>query len=152
MEKMIRGRKKTMMHCILDASVAVKWFFREEELTQQADILLNSDISFIVPDYFFLEMNSVLSKLSRKGLLTVREVQQMIRALGALPVDVLESALYRDLALDLALEKKIGYYDCLYLIPAQITQIPLITADVRLYRTFAGTKYGEYVQWLGDYQ
>jgi len=148
---MTRGSKRRITHCILDASVAVKWFFREEELTEEADFLLNSDTGFIVPDYFFLEMNSVLSKLSRKGLLTIREVQQMIRALGALPVDVLESAIYRNLALDLALEKKIGYYDCLYVIPAQITQIPLITADIRLYRTFAGTKYGEYVQWLGDY-
>ncbi len=149
---MIRGSKNTMTHCILDASVAVKWFSREEELTEQADILLHSDTGFIVPDYFFLEMNSVLSKLSRKKLLADIEVKQMIRALRALPVEVLKSAKYRDLALDLALEKKIGYYDCLYVIPAQITQIPLITADIRLYRTFAGTKYGEYVQWLGDYE
>lgn len=149
---MIQGSKKSRTHCILDTSVAVKWFFREEELTEQADALLNGDIGFIVPDYFFLEVNSVLSKLSRKGLLSDEEVQQMIRALGALPVDVLESAKYRDLALDLALEKKIGYYDCLYVIPAYITGIPLITADRRLYHAFAGTDHDKYVMWLGDYE
>ena len=141
-----------MTHCILDASVVVKWFFREEELKGQADALLYSETRFIVPDYFFLEMNSVLSKLARKGLLSAGEVQRMIRALQALPVDVLESGKYRDLALDLALEKKIGYYDCLYVMPACITRIPLVTADRRLYHAFAGTDHGKYVMWLGDYE
>lgn len=141
-----------MTHCIPDASVAVKWFFRDEELTEQADAVLQSGMELVVPDYFYLEMNSVLTKLARKGALSPAQVRQMSRALRALPVHVLETAKYRDLALDLSIEKNSGYYDCLYVVPSQITQIPLITADFRLYRTFAGTKYGEYVQWLGDYQ
>ena len=105
-----------------------------------------------IPDYFYLEMNSVLTKLARKGLLPTAQVLQMNRALRALPVHVLETAKYRDLALDLSIEKNTGYYDCLYVVPAQITRIPLITADIRLHRTFVGTEYGEYVLWLGDYQ
>ncbi len=105
-----------------------------------------------IPDYFYLEMNSVLTKLARKGLLSTAQVFQMNRALRALPVHVLETAKYRDLALDLSIEKNTDYYDCLYVIPAQITRILMITAGIRLHRTFASTEYGEYVLWLGDYQ
>ncbi|MFO8028484.1 MAG: type II toxin-antitoxin system VapC family toxin [Cyclonatronaceae bacterium] len=141
-----------MTHCIPDTSVAIKWFFRDEELTEQADSVLQSGMELVVPDYFYLEMNSVLTKLTRKGTLSPAQVRQMSRALRALPVHVLETAKYRDLALDLSMEKNTGYFDCLYVVPAQITRIPLITADLRLYRTFANSEYGEFVQWLGDYQ
>jgi len=149
---MNQGSRASFTRCILDASVAMKWFFREEDLTDQADALLQSGSEFVVPDYFYLEMNSVLTKLARKGLLAAGQVLQMNRALRALPANVLETANYRELALDLSMEKNAGYYDCLYVVPAQITRVPLITADRRLYRTFTDTEYGEYVQWLGEYE
>lgn len=140
-----------MNRCIIDASVAVKWFFREEELTEQALDLLNSGTGFVVPDYFYLEMYSVFAKLVRKRFLLPDDARRMQRALNALPVDVLEVKRYRDLALELSIERNIGFYDCLYVIPASISEIPLVTADRRLYRAFKSTKLSSCVCWLGDY-
>jgi len=137
--------------CIIDASVAVKWFFRDEILADRAEAVLRSRTSIVVPDYFYLEMSSVFSKMARKKMLTAEIARHMYKALRAFPARVIHAGTYAELAMDVSMDKHASYYDCLYVVPALITGIPLVTADKRLYNAFRETEMAYCVIWLENF-
>ena len=141
-----------MKRYVLDASVAAKWFVRDpsEELAEHADRLLSEYVQaradLIVPDLFWPEVGSVLSKAARQGRLSMKSAS---RAVAQLLAQALESVSSRELlepAFEIATPFGCSVYDCVYVALAFESDRALITADKRLVNAMGADLP---VRWLG---
>ncbi|MBF0105200.1 MAG: type II toxin-antitoxin system VapC family toxin [Deltaproteobacteria bacterium] len=117
---------------IIDASVAIKWFLREEKGMEAAlkilDMVAGNPKNFAVPDLFFDEMLSVLCRLlnDAKAINTymkaLQELGLMCLSLGAKTVST---------AVELAKKYNLGGYDAIYVANAKLTGGVWLTADHR---------------------
>ncbi len=115
---------------VVDASVAVKWFFEHEEGTLQAESVLDSIVQasdhFFVPDLFFTEFSAVMMKKSKDknfSISALQKVQQL--GLKSIPSgrEILEKAII------LAGDEKLSVYDGVYVATAILLGAVWITAD-----------------------
>jgi predicted nucleic acid-binding protein len=121
---------------ILDASVAVKWYFPEIGSDAAIDILNRNSGALLAPDIFAIEVNAALvrkgnmDKLQREGIrlmiadfaekLTLQQVR-LTRLTGV------EIAKASNLALNLGHPLK----DCIYLALAMELECELVTCDAK---------------------
>ena len=142
-----------MTTCVLDASVALKWFVPEVE-SEQARLLfrqrMRGDLSIHVPDHFFAEMGNILWKKVRSKELRRRDVPDIVRAIRAIPDEAYLSSDLLPGALDLAHEVKETVYDGLYLALAVALHCELVTADRRLWTRISSGNFRRYVRWVGN--
>jgi len=117
-----------MPSLIVDASVAVKWFFREPG-SDQAAALQDDDAEFIAPDLVVAEIgNAAWKKYLRKqitaadAIFTVRRAPPLFSSLVSV-LELMESAI------SLSVDLSHPIYDCFYLALAQRENAPLVTAD-----------------------
>jgi predicted nucleic acid-binding protein len=74
--------------CVLDASVAAKWFLprAHETLTEEALRLLEGyskgDTRFLVPDLFWPEFGNILWKAVRLGRISRQSAEAAVVAIG----------------------------------------------------------------------
>ena len=114
---------------VLDASVALKWFIDEEGSESARRILLDlqeSPTEFIVPELFFIEM---LSVLSRYGL-TVKQLaghMESLESLGIQRISLGQELMLK--ACEIISETKISAYDAVYAATAFLCKGIWITAD-----------------------
>lgn len=128
---------------VLDASVAAKWFFAED----QADPSLRlaySQTHLHVPELFVSEFSSILLKQIRRSALDGSEASWMFEAVigrvivsGAVPAGAH--------ALEIAMMAGISAYDAIYVALAEAMGIRFVTADERLVRAMEVTPYSELV-------
>ncbi len=123
------------MKYVLDASVAVKWTLPEADSAQALRILDDIDdhlIEALAPNTFPVEVAHALTKAERRGI--IPHGAAFLGVSGVLSsVVVLHD--YIDLlprAVELASEKRIGVYDCLYVALAEEQGCSLLTSDARL--------------------
>lgn len=119
------------MTLVVDASVAVKWFFREPGHAK-ARALLDSGELLIAPSLLLIEVANAAWKRHRRGEVA-RDIVQEIVLLTAKPFSELvaiEALAPRAATLALDLDHPI--YDCLYLALAAREGIHFITADQKL--------------------
>ena len=128
------------MHLVVDASVALKWFFQdrddEDHVNAALDVLDALDrgrVRLIQPPHFLAEMAAVL--IREKG----ETAYEDLRDLQALDWEILdEPASYED-AMRLAATHRHHLFDTLYHATAlQIADGRLLTADRRYYDKAAG--------------
>lgn len=126
---------------ILDASVAVKWFF-EEEASDKADLLMNSvekeQIEALVPEIFYSEFASSCWKKIRNKEAAISYGIRALESLTALPLKRYSVFELADVALVNALQYKISVYDALYVALAEVYVAPLVTADETLLKACRG--------------
>ena len=118
---------------LLDTSVAVKWFIREEDSEKAADLRHahgRAEILLHVPDILLLELTNALRY---SPLVSAEEIPQALRLFPGLGItiipfdlDALTSSITLSLGHDLAV------YDAYFLALAQALEIPLITADRKM--------------------
>jgi len=120
--------------CVVDCSVAVKWYVPERH-AQHAGRLLDGSHELHAPDLLFPEFGNTLWKKHRLGELTQPETQSILRALSAVPIEVYSSQLLLEAAVDLAVHTARTVYDNLYVALAMILDCPFVTADERLIRS-----------------
>ena len=124
---------------VVDASVAVKWYLRDEEHLWEADLLLDHQeeelIELVAPRQIRVEVASSFRRAALRGRIRVSEVDGLI-------VDWLETHLTlidnEPLLLEatrLWLRHGCTLFDGLYIACAAQIQAPLVTADERLLRT-----------------
>jgi hypothetical protein len=113
---------------VVDASVAVKWFVREEGHLY-ALRLLEQDHSLVAPDLIFSETANVLWKKLQKAEVTAEQSRQACRSLPEFFQSVISSAGVAVAALDLANRLNHSVYDCVYLSCAEQQGAKLVTAD-----------------------
>jgi predicted nucleic acid-binding protein len=138
--------------CVLDASVAAKWFLPRsgEPLATEAIQLLESYVAgtlhLLVPDLFWPEVGNILWKAQRQGRLSRRLAEDALEALREKAFPTAPTApLVRDaFAIAAAFHRTV--YDGIYVALAVMTGRPLVTADERLANALAAPFP---VRWLG---
>ena len=137
---------------VVDASVVAKLFV-PEPLSDRAQALLDRAMadpltSLLVPALLYVECANVLWKYVRRlDYPTNRAIQDMASLLK-LPLEVRPTTELAEDAIDIAIGFDITAYDACYVALAKRLGVPLVTADERLVRKFAGKEID--VRWLGD--
>lgn len=135
------------MTCVVDASVAVKWFVEELRSPAACDLLTRGDV-LIAPDLVLIEVSNTAWKKVSRDEITQEQGDAMVRALPfyfdrLVHTDALIIRAY-------ALAHRLGHpvYDCLYLALAEQESIPLITDDHRLIKAVSRTEFRKQVRSL----
>jgi predicted nucleic acid-binding protein len=120
---------------VVDASVAVKWFYPEQD-TDKAMALLRTGQKLIAPEIIRIEVAAALTRLLRMGQLqterAVMLLEQWRKALTKQTVSLepTEGDFAEAVALSIHLQHQLQ--DCLYVAVAQRLGAPLVTADRKL--------------------
>ena len=140
------------MICVVDASVAVKWFaegdwaLREDHVEPALEILRASargTLDFYQPPHFLAEVAAVVSRLKPDN------AQQYIDNLAALDITWAAPTVAYTRAIDLACQLNHHLFDTLYhAVALSIPNAVLVTAD-RGY--FVKAQHLGQITWLGDF-
>ena len=136
---------------VVDASVAVKWLVKEEDVENALRLLQGAE-DIRAPQIIFGEVANALWKKIRRGEITTRTGQE---AVGFLPGYISRVFPTDDLlseALGMACTYDHPVYDCLYLEGARRLDLPLVTADLRLIRKFSASPYASTVLPLSEWR
>lgn len=136
---------------IVDASVAAKWFV-EEEYGQAALSVLDERNQLYAPDFLLLEMDNIICKWTRRGVITPAEVTDLRGALYQYPIKYHSFRAYLDIAFFIANQSGQSVYDCLYVALATALNGRMITADRRLYDALKNGPYKKHIVWVGDFK
>lgn len=141
-----------MTACIVDASVAAKWFLRgpAEMLGVEAGQILESycagRLRLLVPDLFWPEVGNVLWKAARQGRISRTSAEQAITELEGRRIPTAPTAPLLADAFAIATSYDRTVYDSVYIALAVLSNMPLVTADERLANALAARFP---VRWLG---
>jgi predicted nucleic acid-binding protein len=128
-----------MKRFVLDCSVTMAWFFEDEfsdysELARRA--LLHEDTIAITPSIWSAEVSNVLFQAERRKRITAEKVNQALRVLSQLPIDVDYLPLgSMGHVLRLCRTYTLTSYDALYLELALRGNMPLATEDNKLMKS-----------------
>lgn len=128
------------MTWIVDASVAVKWYFQETDSIEAKALAVAGD-KLIAPELLMAEILNVFWRLDRKGGAHSVDRSSSLESLKAV-ID--EWFPLNDLAkrageISESLDHPV--YDCFYLALAEKEQATLVTADTRLLGRLNGTPF-----------
>ncbi len=132
---------------VLDASVALSWFFEDEASEESLRVRGRlTEERAVVPALWMYEVANAFVVASHRGRMTLDQAARAAQLLAELPIDVEPPG--RDVTdlLDLAAAHALSAYDASYLQLASLRGIPLATLDQRL--TTAAKVVG--VQLLSD--
>lgn len=136
-----------MTTCVVDASVAVKWFV-EEEYSAQARSLLSEDAVRRAPDFILVEFAHVALKLIRRRQLSPHDARAAGAHLARLVTLHPASPLVRS-AFEIGLMFDRSIYDSLYVALALRERCKLVTADRRLYNALS-LAFSDTMLWVED--
>jgi len=137
------------MRVVVDASVAAKWFF-DEEHSDAALNLLDNPFELNVPDFIFLELDSLLCKRARRRELSVREAFEMDEEIRSIPAQSYSTKALQERAFELALETGSSIYDCLYLALAEDLECRMVTADHKFFQALQNSTLSSHLSWVDD--
>lgn len=116
---------------VLDASVAVKWFFPTEENHENAlealDLISENANQYIVPDLFFLELSAVILRKSLFDQKFTKDALKRVIDLEIITIPVDNKLLL--VAISLSAKYSIALYDSIYLTIAREVNGSWLTAD-----------------------
>jgi len=134
---------------IIDASVAIKWFVREE-LHAEAKQLLAGGEDLHAPDLLVPELANVAWKKALRKEIGHRQAREIAAAcLEGIPILHASTELV-ERALEIALELAHPVCDGLYLACAEVVGGVVVTADARLEKACEGTKFAALLERLGN--
>lgn len=116
------------MRVVLDASAAIKWYAAEPE-SEWALALLQDGSEFVAPDILPLEIASVLLRKERRGDLRGGTAAAALLDLDQVGCDLVSHAPLLKRATALSEKHRLGILDCLYLVVARDSGLPLVTCD-----------------------
>lgn len=128
------------MSLVVDASVAVQWFFQLAG-TDRANAILRSGEPMIAPDLAIVEIANAAWKAATFDNSPADAAKAVVREATRFFSELVPSIALKDHALAIALELRHPVYDCFYLALAQARGITLVTADDRLLRCCARTPF-----------
>jgi len=134
---------------IVDASVAAKWFIKEEH-GEAALSILKKENRLHAPDFLLLEMDSIICKWTRRGVITTEEALELRDAFRRYPIQHHSFKSFLDSAFAIANQTGQSIYDCLYVALAALLKGRMVTADRKLYDSLLNSKFRRYVVWVED--
>ena len=125
---------------VVDTSIVVKWYSKiGEEDAEKADRLINDHIK---GECLLVSSPLVLYELSNalrfNPNLNKEDVVRAIKGFLGLEIELLDFEEVFEETLEIAFQKGITAYDAVYVALSRIHQIPLITADYRLFEKIKG--------------
>lgn len=127
------------MKYVVDASVVIKWYQREEELADFAQSLqrdfINHTVELVVPSLIYYEVGSVLTTAQRRFAINKNDLKQSLVSFYNLDFKVYQSETLLVAAYELTGKYPVSFYDAAYVALAQLLKIDLYTADKALVAT-----------------
>lgn len=117
---------------VVDASVAYKWFFPEEDAEVAGSLLDRAErgeLELIAPEFLILELLNIIWKQLRRKAITVEQSERALAALPALEIRWEWDMPHLGAAYGLATQCGNTVYDALYLALAEAEDAVLLTAD-----------------------
>ncbi len=118
---------------LLDTSVAVKWFIREEDSEKAADLRHahgRAELLLYAPDILLMELTNALRY---SPLVSAGQILQALRLFPGLGIMIIPFDLDALISsVTLSLEHDLAVYDAYFLAVAQALEMPLITADRKM--------------------
>jgi predicted nucleic acid-binding protein len=136
---------------VVDASVALKWFFAEED-SERADELAKREPNLRAPALLLTEVANALWRLHRRGLLERDVAMTILREAPRYFREIADAGPLLGRALDIALAFDHPVYDCLYVALAERRGERLVTADRRLLKRFEATPLASRFVALSDWR
>ena len=137
------------MTWVVDASVAVKWFVREESRTD-ALRLLDWGEDLCAPDLIVTEVAGIAWKKCIRGEIERNQATFIAAAIGGYLGTLHSSVGLIEQALQIALHLNHSIYDCLYLACAEDVNGIVVTADRKLWNRVQGTALEDRVEVLAN--
>jgi predicted nucleic acid-binding protein len=122
---------------VIDASVAAKWFVDEPDSEAARSVLLDlrdNPRQYAVPELFFVEMLSVLSRMAESEE-QLKELLGILEDLGFARLSLGHEALQK--AAELAFSWGLSAYDAVYASTASLLGGQWLTADTRAHEKIA---------------
>jgi predicted nucleic acid-binding protein len=135
------------MSLVVDASVAVQWFFQHSG-TERANAILRTNEPIVAPDLVIAEITNTAWRLATFDDLPINDSKDTVREAARFFYELVPSTLLKDRALAIALDLRHPVYDCFYLALAEMRDIEFITADGRLLRRCVNTRFATRVRAL----
>jgi len=121
---------------VLDASVAVAWFFEDEKtpFTEGVLDLLSAGTEVLTPAIWPFEVANALLVAERRKRITVAQVTALLRRIAGLPISVepIEARHAFEQILSVARQQNLTEYDAAYLELALRAGLPIATLDDKL--------------------
>lgn len=136
-----------MTAVVVDSSVALKWFI-PEDLSQEAERLLDGSFELLTPDLLFPEFGNILWKKISRGEIQPEEARDILAALKRVPLAVVSSSGLIEAALEIAIACQRTVYDAVYVALAVSRDCPLVTAADRLARALANGPLARHIRGL----
>lgn len=137
------------MTVVVDASVALKWYWSEPD-SKAALALLNSDDRMVAPDLIVAELCNAAWRLTRLGHMQVGQMRFLTHRAPRVFARLYDLAPLAPRAGAIALAVNHPAYDCFYLALSEAEDAPLVTADRRLVAKVAGTPFAARTVHLRD--
>ena len=127
-----------MTLCVLDASVALAWSFKDEVSPYAAFVVRSvKNARAVAPVIWPLEVNNALISAVRRGRIDELTADRIRNTFDRLPVDIDSEIAIASLGqriLRLGIDHSLSAYDASYLEVAMRRGLPLATQDERLMR------------------
>ncbi|MGH9789954.1 MAG: type II toxin-antitoxin system VapC family toxin [Candidatus Acidiferrales bacterium] len=136
-----------MSDFVLDASVALQWFLKDEVDRAYSLRVLDSlrEKHALVPVRWLYEVGNALVTACRRKRISIEQVEGFRKEVWELPIDVAQQSSAEILSLPrLALLHGLTNYDATYLALAQSSKLPIATADSDLRKAALATRVGLY--------
>ena len=140
-----------MSAVVVDCAIAIKWFV-PEELSAEAEGLLDGTRDLLAPDLLFAELGNVLWKKVSRQELTTAEARAVLSGISRVPLAVTPSRDLTEAALEIALAHGRTVYDAIYVALAVAHDCTLVTSDERLVRAFGVGPLARHVKSLAELQ
>ena len=138
-----------MSRFVVDASVAIKWYFPENH-TGEAERLLKPGNELFAPDLLLSEIGNILWKRVTGSECSRNKAFTILRELQSHFLQIWEVVILSDEAFDIACRTKRSFYDSLYVALAVKTDCQMVTADLKLYNALKETSFKKYMLWVED--
>lgn len=125
---------------VVDASVAVKWFVREQD-EAAAIVLLRLGTDYIAPSLILSEVARALQRKERDRFIESSEVDRALVSLHGYFQQIVEVNILLPQAMILARELSHPIYDCIYLALAIARGTRVVTADAKFLDRVLGTPH-----------
>ena len=119
------------MTLIVDASVAVKWFFREAD-SQRALALKQRNQDLIAPELILAEIGSAAWKKRMKNEIDAAQAVFVVRQASLVFSSLVPMSELAEAAMHLSATLLHPIYDCFYLALAERERAPIVSADDKL--------------------
>lgn len=128
------------MSLVIDASVALKWFFAEN-LHEAALRILDQEPDLLAPDFLLIEVANALWKKAMRSEISAEHAEEVLTLLDPHLSPFFPTFSLLPRAQQIAFQLRHPVYDCLYIACAEVTEALLVTDDRRILAVTKGTAF-----------